>query len=119
MSTTSQLRERIDRERLHGHGDHPPVSPSPSLIPTNLFAAEEAILLSDFDDPNVDRDEALAGILGTTHSLAITTHFTEPLLEDDSPYPEVCSAVANTDDPNIPVNTFRAWLIGSLLPYFK
>src|SRR6266704_2946438 len=33
-------------------------------------------------------------------------------LEDESPYPEVRSAVANTDDPTIPASTFRAWLIG-------
>lgn len=32
--------------------------------------------------------------------------------EDDSPYPEVRSAVANTDDPDIPVSTIRAWVIG-------
>lgn len=32
--------------------------------------------------------------------------------EDDSPYPEVRAAVANTDDTSIPVGTFRAWLIG-------
>ncbi|KAK7682527.1 hypothetical protein QCA50_014327 [Cerrena zonata] len=31
---------------------------------------------------------------------------------DDSPYPEVRSAVSNTDDPLMPVNTIRAWLIG-------
>lgn len=41
-----------------------------------------------FDDPNLDRDH-----LGD--------------LEDDSPYPEVRSAVANTDDPEMPCNTFR------------
>ncbi|KAI0690888.1 OPT oligopeptide transporter protein-domain-containing protein [Cytidiella melzeri] len=35
-------------------------------------------------------------------------------LEDDSPYPEVRSAVANTDDPDMPVNTFRAWFVGVL-----
>ncbi|KAF8518158.1 small oligopeptide transporter [Hysterangium stoloniferum] len=35
-------------------------------------------------------------------------------LEDDSPYPEVRSAVANTDDPEMPVNTIRAWIIGFL-----
>ncbi|KAG2036608.1 OPT oligopeptide transporter protein-domain-containing protein [Suillus americanus] len=33
-------------------------------------------------------------------------------VEDDSPYPEVRSAVANTDDPSIPCNSFRAWIIG-------
>ncbi|EDR05142.1 oligopeptide transporter [Laccaria bicolor S238N-H82] len=30
---------------------------------------------------------------------------------DDSPYPEVQSTVANTDDPDIPVNTIHAWVL--------
>jgi OPT family small oligopeptide transporter len=30
----------------------------------------------------------------------------------DSPYPEVRAAVANTDDPDMVVNTFRVWFIG-------
>ncbi|KAG1878964.1 OPT oligopeptide transporter protein-domain-containing protein [Suillus subluteus] len=51
--------------------------------------------IADFDDPNIDRDGAIVGAL-----------------EDDSPYPEVRSAVANTDDPSIPCNSFRAWVIG-------
>ncbi|OJT15535.1 Sexual differentiation process protein isp4 [Trametes pubescens] len=46
----------------------------------------------DFFDPNYDTD--------------ITW------LEDDSPYPEVRSAVANYDDPSMPVNTLRAWVLG-------
>ncbi|KAI0257320.1 OPT-domain-containing protein [Lactifluus subvellereus] len=41
----------------------------------------------------------------------------------DSPYPEVRAAVANTDDPTMPVNTFRVWFIGLLfamiLPAFN
>lgn len=41
-----------------------------------------------FDDPNIDREH-----LGD--------------VEDDSPYPEVRSAVANTDDPEMPCSTFR------------
>ncbi|TFY71142.1 hypothetical protein EVG20_g1878 [Dentipellis fragilis] len=32
--------------------------------------------------------------------------------DDESPYPEVRAAVSNTDDPSMPVNTFRMWLIG-------
>ena len=32
--------------------------------------------------------------------------------EDDSPYPEVRSAVANTDDPTMPVSSLRSWVIG-------
>ena len=34
------------------------------------------------------------------------------MLEDESPYPEVRSAVANTDDPIMPASTLRAWVIG-------
>jgi hypothetical protein len=33
-------------------------------------------------------------------------------LEDDSPYPEVRSAVANYDDDAMPVSTVRAWVLG-------
>ncbi|KAF8625334.1 hypothetical protein AX17_006876 [Amanita inopinata Kibby_2008] len=36
----------------------------------------------------------------------------DSILEDDSPYPEVRSAVANTDDPSMPASTFRAWILG-------
>lgn len=32
--------------------------------------------------------------------------------EDESPYPEVRSAVANTDDPTMPAGTLRAWILG-------
>ncbi|PVG00827.1 putative isp4-oligopeptide transporter [Serendipita vermifera] len=35
-------------------------------------------------------------------------------IEDDSPYPEVRAAVANTDDVSMPTNTFRMWLLGML-----
>ncbi|KAF9560594.1 oligopeptide transporter [Agrocybe pediades] len=57
--------------------------------------ADVAAILPDFDDPNIDKGEALNGVL-----------------EDDSPYPEVRSAVANTDDPDIPASTLRAWVLG-------
>lgn len=36
----------------------------------------------------------------------------EQELEDNSPYPEVASAVPNTDDDTLPCNTVRAWVIG-------
>ncbi|TDL15604.1 OPT oligopeptide transporter [Rickenella mellea] len=54
----------------------------------------EEIPIAEFDDPNIDKN-------------ALT-------LEDDSPYPEVRSAVANTDDPSMPVSTIRAWVIGMI-----
>jgi len=53
---------------------------------------EVLLQVSELDDPNFDKDAVL--------------------LEDDSPYPEVRSAVANTDDPSIPVSTLRVWVIG-------
>lgn len=33
-------------------------------------------------------------------------------LGENSPYPEVASAVPNTDDETLPCNTIRAWVIG-------
>ncbi|CAL1707442.1 unnamed protein product [Somion occarium] len=56
---------------------------------------EQILKVTEFDDPNIDEDAII--------------------LEDDSPYPEVRSAVANTDDPDIPVNSLRAWVIGIIL----
>jgi len=38
--------------------------------------------------------------------------------EDESPYPEVRAAVSNTDDMEMPVETFRAWTIGLLWAIF-
>jgi hypothetical protein len=52
----------------------------------------ESIAVEDYDDPNFD-----------------PTAFA---LEDESPYPEVRSAVSNTDDPSMPSSTFRAWVVG-------
>ncbi|KAF8264413.1 small oligopeptide transporter [Lactarius quietus] len=34
------------------------------------------------------------------------------IIGDESPYPEVRSAVSNTDDPTMPVSTLRAWVLG-------
>ncbi|KAI0076152.1 OPT oligopeptide transporter [Panus rudis PR-1116 ss-1] len=48
--------------------------------------------VTEFDDPNFDSEA--------------------DLLEDDSPYPEVRSAVSNVDDPSMPVSTIRSWVIG-------
>jgi hypothetical protein len=63
-------------------------------------AEAEFLALPYFDDPNLDKVTATSGVL-----------------QDDSPYPEVRSAVANTDDPDIPVSTLRCWILGKL--YFS
>jgi hypothetical protein len=66
---------------------------------TSLTAAELTIDGKElagvfFDDPNLDKEH-----LG---------------FDDESPYPEVRSAVANTDDPTMPVSTLRSWIIGTI-----
>jgi hypothetical protein len=63
----------------------------------NFAILATATEVTGFDDPNLDKNEAAVGAM-----------------EDDSPYPEVRSAVANTDDPEMPVNTIRAWVLGML-----
>ncbi|KAJ7115248.1 small oligopeptide transporter [Mycena epipterygia] len=54
-----------------------------------------ALTGAQFDDPNLDKEHFVA-------------------LDDESPYPEVRSAVANTDDPDMPVTTIRTWVIGMI-----
>ncbi|KAI0246238.1 OPT oligopeptide transporter protein-domain-containing protein [Lactifluus subvellereus] len=56
---------------------------------------EKGVDLDNYDDPNFDP--------------------TGSILQDDSPYAEVRSAVANTDDPMMPSSTFRAWVVGIIL----
>jgi hypothetical protein len=48
--------------------------------------------VDDDDDPNID--------------------FAAFAMEHESPYAEVRSAVANTDDPTMLSSTFRAWVVG-------
>ncbi|RPD65159.1 small oligopeptide transporter [Lentinus tigrinus ALCF2SS1-7] len=66
---------------------------SPRFVDAESLASRQSPA-PDFFDPNYDTE--------------ITW------LEDDSPYPEVRSAVANYDDPSMPVSTIRAWTLGIL-----
>ena len=77
----------------------------------DLSVLDGSLALPDFDDPNIDKHQAVLAVLGIQPPpfRPSLTHF---LPEDDSPYPEVRSAVANTDDPHIPCNTIRAWVLG-------
>ena len=59
---------------------------SPKPTQDNLHAVD------DYDDPNID--------------------FTAFVIDEESPYAEVRSAVANTDDPMMLSSTFRAWVVG-------
>jgi hypothetical protein len=65
---------------------------------------------NDFD-PNLDSDSAILGANSRTFNF-MPPHRYPRCVEDDSPYPEVRSAVANFDDPTMPVSTLRAWTLG-------
>ncbi|CAA7262484.1 unnamed protein product [Cyclocybe aegerita] len=71
---------------------HSPPAPAPEnqADTSSTYTAHDSAILSIFD-PNFDSSS---------------------VLEDDSPYPEVRSAVANFDDPEMPASTFRAWVLG-------
>ena len=74
-----------------------------------------AVVLADaaFDDPNLDKDAVVLGELARFYSVPNS----DIVAEDDSPYPEVRSAVANTDDPDMPTSTIRSWVLGELEVY--
>ncbi|KAJ7915874.1 small oligopeptide transporter [Mycena leptocephala] len=97
------MREHLIRGRTHPWSNPPimtdigdiaasPFSPKARENPSaNENAPGEKILTgAQFDDPNLDKEHIMA-------------------LEDESPYPEVRSAVANTDDPDMPTSTIRTW----------
>jgi OPT oligopeptide transporter protein len=65
---------------------------SVALAQAHQLGHAQDVAIDGYDDPNFDP--------------------TAPLCEDDSPYPEVRSAVANTDDPTMLASTFRAWVLG-------
>jgi OPT family small oligopeptide transporter len=54
-------------------------------------------------------------LVSKTESLRTSTAID---FEDESSYPEVRAAVANVDDPSMPVNTFRMWFLGLFLTSF-
>jgi hypothetical protein len=64
-------------------------------VKIEVIPASDQEDINTLADPNTDPKEAAIGAF-----------------EDDSPYPEVRSAVANTDDVTIPVGTVRAWVLG-------
>ncbi|KAJ7877622.1 OPT oligopeptide transporter [Mycena leptocephala] len=70
--------------------DVAPASPHYQMARENT---QNALTGAQFDDPNLDKEHFVA-------------------FDDESPYPEVRSAVANTDDPDMPVTTVRTWVLG-------
>lgn len=69
-------------------------------------------------DPNMDSEKL------NTINHAVETHDSdaeraiEHEIEESSPYPEVNAAVPLGDDPSIPANTVRAWILGMFFVTF-
>jgi OPT family small oligopeptide transporter len=63
-------------------------------------------------DNQADSSSVYSGRGSETTSVFDPNYDSNSVFEDDSPYPEVRSAVANFDDPEMPVSTIRAWVIG-------
>ncbi|KAI0044897.1 OPT oligopeptide transporter [Auriscalpium vulgare] len=83
-------------EAISPHSDDVKASSSVEKLELGLapeLTNVEEVTGAFFDDPNLDKSHLAS-------------------LEDESPYPEVRSAVANTDDPSMPASTLRTWVMG-------
>ncbi|KAG1852663.1 OPT oligopeptide transporter protein-domain-containing protein [Suillus subluteus] len=68
------------------------------LLDSKFNSADLRVESEVTEDQQVDSDD---------HVQPLSSKF-----DDESPYPEVRSAVANTDDPSIHVTTLRTWVLG-------
>lgn len=73
-------------------------------FPADILDRARAILREDPSSIDASRLQAILTDIQTERELLL----------NDSPYPEVRAVVDNTDDPSLPVNTFRAWTLGIL-----
>ncbi len=64
------------------------------------------------DSSSVLSQGEAANYFGTKGLKMVGDEYLETDIPDDSPYPEVRAAVPNTDDPSIPQNTLRMWVLG-------
>ncbi|KAH7909749.1 OPT oligopeptide transporter protein-domain-containing protein [Hygrophoropsis aurantiaca] len=86
-----ELESEPGKEKLTEDEQVRPVSRATVLSNYNSHNGDDDA--TTFDDPNIDPEQLAE-------------------FDDESPYPEVRSAVANTDDQSIPVLTIRTWVIG-------
>ncbi|KAE9383193.1 OPT oligopeptide transporter [Gymnopus androsaceus JB14] len=86
------------------------------------FADKDSDVEKALDSTSRDNEVAFAAASGDIEPIEDIPFFDDPnfckdaikgVLEDDSPYPEVRSAVSNVDDPSMPVGMLRAWVIGT------
>jgi OPT family small oligopeptide transporter len=71
------------------------------------FPEETLEKVEELLDPNLPHDDKL-------HDMEEKQEIVHEI-EEDSPYPEVRAAVMPTDEPDLPINTFRMWFLGIFL----
>lgn len=87
----------VVEEKIEADSDKLPLSPTHS-IKINTVRSQE------FDPMDSKLENTI-----------LEDEYAAPVVEDDSPYPEVRAAVPSTDDPLVPQNTIRMWVIGMIL----
>ncbi len=71
-----------------------------------------SVTLSDEEKRSLEFDKHSTDHLDAAPVSIFFPLISPPLGRKGPPYPEVRSAVANTDDPTMPSSTFRAWVVG-------
>lgn len=77
-------------------------------FPPDIIARANLLLNGEVNDLGPEYGQSLLAELQAYQELEV----------NDSPYDEVRSTVPPTDDPTLPVNTFRVWFLGSLFSIF-
>jgi len=75
----------------------------------------QAIMLNEMGEPirlATSREQKMLADMGVSDYVPYRIDQEYDEEEEDSPYPEVRASVSNIDDPEMPVLTFRAWIIG-------
>ncbi|PCH33323.1 OPT oligopeptide transporter [Wolfiporia cocos MD-104 SS10] len=98
--------------------DYTPASPTVSVDTFELDHKGNKTYSSGFSINSTEMDSESQVDSSYRTSSSSKAHLREADLDDfndESPYAEVRAAVSNTDDPSMPVNTFRMWFLGIVL----
>ena len=76
-------------------------------------AAYKGASKADYNASRAKRNGAPPIEIGSRGLRLVNLELADPL--EDSPFPEVRSSVSCVDDPNMPVSTFRCWLLGLVM----
>lgn len=112
VETVSLSDASFELEHKHRYPDSINIGPSIGTAPSDFDTESRA-------DSRMAESEARLHIRSSDAfeyeeyvALVLRSCSISDMQSSESPYAEVRAAVSNTDDPNMPVNTFRMWFIG-------